>query len=124
MSRCKCHKPPHKSIESSTEEEEQRARRDESHRTAKAEKRKRRAKGIEEEDSGERGTKRWGTWNQRRGQRGESVEEMGNFRKIGSFPKCSHENKMIVYSSSPNLSDVRFCAKIKFKFFFTNDFLY
>lgn len=55
----------------------ERERRDESRRTAKAEKWKRRAKGIEAEDSGERGTKRWGTWNQRRGQRGESVEEMG-----------------------------------------------
>jgi hypothetical protein len=89
----------------------ERERRDESRRTAYAEKRKRRAKGIEEEDSGERGTKRWGTWNQRRGQRGESVEEMGNFRKNGSFPKRSHKNKIIVYSSSPNLSDVCFCAK-------------
>jgi hypothetical protein len=120
MSRCKCQKPPHKSIESSTEEEEQRAsergetnrvaeqkRRNENEgqkesrqRTAANEGRRDGELGINEEDREVKVSKRW-----------------GNFRKIGLFPKCSHENKMIVYSSSPNLSDVCFCAKTKFKFF-------
>ncbi len=81
MSRCKCQKPPHKSIESSTEEEEQRAKeRGETNRVAQhmrrkenegqKESRKRTAAnegrrdgelGINEEDREVKVSKRWGT---------------------------------------------------------------